>query len=84
MQLSELLAAAVRDAGNECRRLRELRLDAARCSPGGLGVGQHKLFCGREKLFPRLETLWLKSAANEKRGERSVIYYATLVQTQRG
>jgi hypothetical protein len=62
-----LTAAAVRDAGNMCRRLRELRLDAARYSLGGLGVGQHKLFCGQQKLFPHLETLWLKSAANEKR-----------------
>ncbi len=65
-----LTAAAVGDAGNECRRLRELRLNAARCSPSGLGIGQHQLFCGQEKLFPHLETLWLMSAANEKRGER--------------
>ncbi len=68
----------IEEAGKVGRPWREGRLDAARCCPGGLGVGQHKLSCGQEKLFPHFETLWLKSAANEKRGERSAKLFTLL------
>ncbi len=65
-----LTSEAFRNFGHDCRRLRKVRLDSGRCSPAQLSVELRQLRGRGEKLFPHLKKLALKSAANEKGGER--------------